>query len=98
MVDYRWSSFVCMTTLVDVEYLVSRRGSIFSTIASEALQAIFTGGSSRMPGVITPFIARLNIASNRVQWRRYYTSTGTNIDTVSGMAISPDGSNIAVHG
>ena len=36
------------------------------------------------------------MGSNKVQWRRYYTSA--DMDTVTAMAISPDLSNIAVYG
>ena len=71
-------------------------GAIHSTIASETLQAVFSGGRSDKPGNPTPFIMRLNLGTQRVQWRRYYTSQ--DMDTVTAMAISPDASNIAVYG
>ena len=71
-------------------------GAMHSTIASETLQAVFSGGRSDIPGSATPFIMRVNLNTKRVQWRRYYTSTG--MDTITAMAISPDASNIAVFG
>ena len=71
-------------------------GAIYSTIASETLQAVFSAGRSDQATGPTAFILRLNVSTNRVQWRRYYKSTG--MDTVTAMAISPDGTNIAAHG
>ena len=71
-------------------------GAIHSTIASETLQSVFSGGRSDIPGIATPFIMRVNIDTKRVHWRRYYTSLG--MDTIIAMAIAPDAANIAVFG
>lgn len=71
-------------------------GAIYSTIASETLQAVFSGGRSDIIGSRTSFIMRVNLATKRVQWRRYYISSG--MDTIMAMAISPDAANIAVFG
>ena len=56
---------------------------------------VYSAGSLHT-GTGVAFIMAVEINTLRVQYRRLYDST--NMDTITAMSVSPDGSTIACHG
>ena len=68
----------------------------YSVTATDALNAIFTGGHSTEDGG-KAWIMSVNLDHNRVQWRRYYEAS-SEMDTITAMALRDDGKSMAVVG
>ena len=43
-------------------------------------------------------IARLDFEQNTWVWRRSFTCSGCSLDTITGLALSPDGTTLAAYG
>ena len=65
---------------------------VFSTVGSDALSAVFVGGTTGQLG----FIARTDTLVGRMKWRR--TISFNSVDTISAMVISPDDTLLAAYG
>lgn len=62
-------------------------------LAVESLAAVYAGGSAGYQGTPAAFIMRVNFDSNAVKWRRFYQENGgTDLNVVTAMTLSPDGS------
>ena len=75
-----------------------------SAASSETLNALFVGGYSEAflinaaAKLDFPIIARLDLAQNTWSWRKVFDLTSFTMDTVSALALNPDGTSLAAHG
>ena len=70
----------------------------------EATSAIYVGGNTasgdlngRAAG-FHPLIARLDMTQNTWAWRKGFDVDGSLIETITALAVNPDGTKIAAHG
>ena len=67
--------------------------------ASEAIGAIFSGGSASDAGTMTAFAMRIEENGNSmIKWRRFFSQSGSPMNALTGMVLSPDGATIACAG
>ena len=75
-----------------------------SAASSQTLNAVFVGGYSEAHAINAaarldfPIIARLDLAQNTWSWRKVFDLTSFTMDTISALALNPDGTSLAAHG
>lgn len=71
--------------------------------SSETLNAVFIGGYTETDdingrGGNYPVIARLDLDQNTWAWRKGFDCAGCFLETITALAVSPDGQKLAAHG
>ena len=75
----------------------SWEGYHYSLTGSEVTQTLYSGGYTSKDGG-TSFIMAVDLASHRALWRKFFESQDGLMDTITAMALNPDGDELAVHG
>ena len=75
----------------------SWEGYHYSLTGSEVTQTLYSGGYTSKDGG-TSFIMAIDLASHRALWRKFFESQDGQMDTITAMALNPDGDELAVHG